>query len=83
MKLRSRKDNFYITPPLTERTLIKKVINCKVNKDYDSVPFGGGLLQALKEKKQTFILSFTAQRMKFSIKGFFCKCDQTRGFLWI
>ena len=25
-------------------------------------------------------LTFTAQKMKFSIKDFFSKCDQTRGF---
>ena len=27
--------------------------------------------------------SFTAQKMKFSIKGFFSKCDQIRSFLQI
>ena len=26
---------------------------------------------------------FTAHKMKFSIKGFFRKCDQIRSFLWI
>ena len=26
---------------------------------------------------------FTAQKMKFSIKDFFSKCDQIRSFLWI
>ena len=26
---------------------------------------------------------YTAQKMKFSIKDFFSKCDQIRSFLWI
>ena len=25
----------------------------------------------------------TLQKMKFSVKGFFSKCDQIRSFLWI
>ena len=29
------------------------------------------------------IVSFTAQKIKFSIKDFFSKCDQIRSFLWI
>ena len=27
--------------------------------------------------------AFTAQKMKFSIKDFFSKCEQIRSFLWI
>ena len=64
-RLRSRKDIFYIPPQLTERASMKKVINYKVNNDYDSVPFEGLLLQSLKKM---FCLPLTAQRMKFSIK---------------
>ena len=26
---------------------------------------------------------YTLQKMKFSVKGFFSKCDQIRSFLWI
>ena len=29
------------------------------------------------------LIIFTAQKMKFSIKDFFSKCDQTRRKLWI
>ena len=29
------------------------------------------------------MISVTAQKVKFSIKGFFSKCDQIRSFLWI
>ena len=32
---------------------------------------------------QTLWRNFTAQKMKFSIKDFFSKCDQLRSFLWI
>ena len=28
-------------------------------------------------------LELTAQKLKFSIKDFFSKCDQIRSFLWI
>ena len=28
-------------------------------------------------------VAHTAQKMKFSIKDFFSKCDQIRSFLWI
>ena len=31
-------------------------------------------------EKSTQWQSFTAQKMKFSIKDFFSKCDQIRGF---
>ena len=27
--------------------------------------------------------AFTAQKMKFSIKDYFSKCEQIRSFLWI
>ena len=30
-----------------------------------------------------FVFTFTAQKMKFSIKDFFGKCDQIRKFPWI
>ena len=29
------------------------------------------------------LLRLTAQKMKFSIKYFFSKCDQIRSFLWV
>ena len=31
----------------------------------------------------TGLLLYIAQKMKFSIKDFFSKCDQIRNFLWI
>ena len=42
------------------------------------------LVQALKKCFHSSKAgSGTAQKMKFSIKDFFSKCDQSRGFLWI
>ena len=34
-------------------------------------------------KSLVFQKAYTTQKMKFSIKGFFNKCDQVRSFLWI
>ena len=38
----------------------------------------------LEENAKNILESYsTTQKMKFSIKGFFSKCDQIRSFLWI
>ena len=41
------------------------------------------LKQANSNVKGNAILPYTAQKMKFSIKDFFSKSDQTRRKLWI
>ena len=49
---------------------------------YSSISIETGLVTHFSGYK-TIMLHYTAQKMKFSIKDFFSKCDQIRSFLWI
>ena len=41
------------------------------------------IVEVRRLKNFKYCKTFTAQKMKFSIKDFFSKCDQIRGKLWI
>ena len=59
---------------------IAKCIYAKKVSDTTSVVDIYDVLRILLSREQTLS---TAQKMKFSIKGFFSKCDQIRNFLRI
>ena len=55
--------------------------NLIINLDQTSLPYLKGVAQSFYFQKN--LLWLTAQKMKFSIKGFFSKGDQIRNFLRI
>ena len=81
---------------LVEKVIVQIVLNLnltnkyiKLNKTLDCVIVSINL-QFLLSYRSEFSTEkfvdkkfFTTQKMKFSIKGFFTKCDQIRSFLWV
>ena len=74
----------------------RTVVATKVSRKHYLVPKDGGVFSAeefeqhperyrsiFAEKVSLLVIIITAQTMKFSIKGFFRKCDQIRSFLRI